>query len=221
MDNSTIRQDITYSEKEKMILLLPMKTGTIHATFIFQHFDFITEHYDLKTNKVLDKLDSVIHHHCMNIPQRYEDYSIICTARNPYSRLVSAYNNSRIITEINKPSDENFKNHFSKKKIDTGYQSDNGFPYGRDSFLYNETPKYFLRVESLYHDYIQIPFIKNSKLNKSGVLYELCNKKIHSTGDKKRPLKEYYTEDMADYMYDKFKYYFDIIGYSKDSWKYE
>lgn len=221
MNNSTIIQNITYSEKEKMILLLPMKTGTIHATFIFQHFDFITEHYELKTNKVLDKLDSVIHHHCMNIPQRYEDYSIICTARNPYSRLVSAYNNSRIITEINKPSDENFKNHFLKKKIDTGYQSDNGFPYGRDSFLYNETPKYFLRVESLYHDYIQIPFIRNSKLNKSGVLYELCNRKIHTTPTKRKPLKEYYTQDMADFVYDKFKSYFDLLGYDKDSWKYE
>ena len=221
MNNSTIIQNITYSEKEKMILLLPMKTGTIHATFIFQHFDFITEHYELKTNKVLDKLDSVIHHHCMNIPQRYEDYSIICTARNTYSRLVSAYNNSRIITEINKPSDENFKNHFLKKKIDTGYQSDNGFPYGRDSFLYNETPKYFLRVESLYHDYIQIPFIRNSKLNKSGVLYELCNRKIHTTPTKRKPLKEYYTQDMADFVYDKFKSYFDLLGYDKDSWKYE
>jgi hypothetical protein len=220
MNNSTIIQNITYSEKEKMILLLPMKTGTIHATFIFQHFDFITEHYELKTNKVLDKLDSVIHHHCMNIPQRYEDYSIICTARNPYSRLVSAYNNSRIITEINKPSDENFKNHFSKK-IDTGYQSDNGFPYGQDNFLYNETPKYFLRVESLYHDYIQIPFIRNSKLNKSGLLYELCNKKIHKTPTITKPLKEYYNQDMADFVYNKFKSYFDLLGYDKDSWKYE
>ena len=217
---NVIVQHISYSDTQKMILLLPMKTGTIHATFIFKHFDFVSEGYDLKTERVLTKTDSIVHHHCMKIPQRYEDYTIICTARNPYSRLVSAYNNSRTITEIDKPLDENFKNHFSKH-IDTGYQSDNGFPYGKDSFLYNETPKYFLRVESLYHDYIQIPFIRNSKLNKSGLLYELCNKKIHTTPTKRIPIKEYYTQDTADFVYNKYKSYFDLVGYDKDSWKYE
>ena len=220
MNNSKIPQEITYSDKEKMILLLPMKTGTIHATFMFNHFDFITETYDFKTNEVLKKLDSVLHHHCMNIPQRYEDYSIICTARNPYSRLVSDYNNSKNTAESNKLSYKNFRIYFSKI-IDNGYQSANGFPYGKDSFLYNEIPKYFLRVESLYHDYIQIPFIRNSKLNKSGLLYELCNKKIHKTPTEKKILKEYYTEDMADFVYNKFKTYFDLLGYDKDSWKYE
>jgi hypothetical protein len=220
MKNSPITQEITYSNREKMILLLPMKTGTVHATFMFNHFDFISETYEFKTEKVLKKLDSVIHHHSMNIPQRYENYSIICTARNPYSRLVSAYNNSKIVAELNKPSLENFKSYFSRA-IDNEYQSANGFPFGEDRFLYNETPKYFLRIESLYHDYIQIPFIRNSKLNKSGVLYELCNKKIHTTPIKRKLLKEYYTEDMADFVYNKFKHYFDLVGYDKDSWKYE
>lgn len=220
MTNPVIVQHISYSEKEKMILLLPMKTGTIHASFIFNHFDFITEDYDLKTGRVLKKIDSVIHHHCMNIPQRYEDYTIICTARNPYSRLVSAYNNFRIKVEPKKTDQENFTNHFTKH-INADYQSDNGFPYGQDSFLYNETPKYFLRTESLYHDYIQIPFIRNSKLNKSGVLYELCNKKIHTSSNQKKPLKEYYTQEIADSLYNKFKSYFDLLGYDKDSWKYE
>ncbi len=160
-----------------------------------------------------------MHHHCMKIPQIYEDYSILCTARNPYSRLISGWNMS-----MNGTDDESkrtsFKSYFSKT-IDNQFQSANGFPFGLDGFLHNKTPKYFLRIECLYHDYIQIPFIRNSKLNKSGVLYELCNKKIHSTGDKKKSLKEYYTEDMADFMYNKFKYYFDLLGYDKDSWKYE
>ena len=86
MSDSAIKQNITYSDKEKMILLLPMKTGTTHAAFIFNHFDFTTDGFDLKTEQVVYKYDSVIHHHCMIIPRRYKDYSIICTARNPYSR---------------------------------------------------------------------------------------------------------------------------------------
>jgi hypothetical protein len=219
MNNLAIKQDITYSDKEKMILLLPMKTGTIHATFIFNHFDFTSGIYELKTEKIVSKLDLVKHHHCMNIPQRYEDYSIICTARNPYSRLISAYYMTENSTdESNKFS--SFKSFFSKS-IDDGYQSANGFLPGQDKFFYNETPKYFLRIESLYHDYIQIPFIRNSKLNKSGLLYELCNKKIHSAPVKRKLLKEYYTEDMANFAYNKFKFYFDLLGYDKDSWKYE
>lgn len=218
MNNSSIKQEITYSDKEKMILLLPMKTGTMHATFMFNHFDFISETYELETEKVVKKIDSVIHHHCMNIPQRYKDYSIICTARNPYSRLISGWNMSN--NTADESNSVSFKSYFSKT-IDNQFQSANGFPFGQDEFLFNITPKYFLRVESLYHDYIQIPFIRNSKLNKSGVLYELCNKKIHSTRDKRKSLKEYYTEDMADFMYNKFKYYFELLGYDKDSWKYE
>jgi hypothetical protein len=214
MDNSKIKQNITYSDKEKMVLLLPMKTGTIHATTIFNHFDFTTDIYNMKTEEVVYQFNSVSHHHCMIIPQRYEDYSIICTARNPYQRLVSAYNNLKTTTESNKPFTENFKSYFSKN-------IDNGFPLTQDNFFYNKTPKYFLRVESLYYDYIQIPFIRNSKLNKSGLLYELCNKKIHKTSIEKKSLKEYYTEDMADLVYNKFKTYFDLLGYDKDSWKYE
>ena len=90
------------------------------------------------------------------------------------------------------------------------------YKYG---FFLGKTPKYFLRVENLYHDYIQIPFIRNSKLNKSGLLYELCNKKLNSNSKNIKSMKEYYTQDMADYIYTNFKHYFDLLGYDKDSWK--
>jgi hypothetical protein len=205
------RYTITYSEKEKMVLFLPPKTGTVHATFIFNHYDFTTDVYDYETEEYY-KHHGVLHHHNMTMPQKYESYSLICTARNPYSRLVSAYNSSKKTSFFSGKPIEEFKNYFSKN-------FDNGFPYILDEFSNEVIPKYFLRVESLYHDYIQIPFIKNSKLNKSGLLYELCNKKIHATYDNSAVLDEYFTEDMADFVYTRFKSYFDLVGYDKDSWK--
>jgi hypothetical protein len=212
MSEQTRRHSITYSEKEKMILFLPPKTGTVHATFIFNHYDFTTDVYDKDTEEICYKHYGVSHNHSMTIPQKCKSYSLICTARNPYSRLVSAYNSAKKTSILaDKPILE-FKNYFSKN-------FDNGFPYILDEFSNVVTPNYFLRVEHLYHDYIQIPFIRNSKLNRSGLLYELCNKKIHATSDSSASLEEFYTEDMADFVYTRFKSYFDMVGYDKDSWK--
>jgi hypothetical protein len=40
-------------------------------------------------------------------------------------------------------------------------------------------PDYVLRVETLYEDYIKIPFVRNSLLNTSGILKDLCSKKMN------------------------------------------
>ena len=212
MENQLRKYNITYSEKEKFILFLPAKTGTVHASFIFNHFDFTTDILEQHTEEVYFRYDSVIHHHSMNVPQRYNSYSIICTARNPYTRLISAYHNSNNNSKtVGKPFVD-FKEYFSKSLNE-------GNLFFVDNFSFRQKPHYFLRVERLYHDYIQIPFIRNSKLNKSGILYELCNKKIHVTRENRKPTWEYYTQDMADALYSEHKTYFETVGYDKDSWK--
>ena len=212
MTEKKIRHSITYSEKEKMVHFLPAKTGTTHAAFMFNHYDFTTDVYDNETEEICYKHYGVHHHHGMTIPQKYKSYSIICTARNPYSRLISAYTSALKVSSVSNIPVPKFKDYFSKN-------FDNGFAYHKDGYSNTIIPNYFLRVENLYHDYIQIPFIRNSKLNKSGLLYELCNKKIHATSDDNIVLEEYYTEDMADFVYTRFKSYFDLLGYDKDSWK--
>lgn len=211
MSEFTERYNVTYSEKEKMILFLPGKTGTIHASFLFNHFDFTTSFFD-HNDEIMHKYNFVIHHHDMRIPKKFDTYSTICTARNPYTRMISAYYNSKKTTKFESKPMIDFKTYFSKSVLENDYFYKNGFFLGKK-------PTYFLRVENLYHDYIQIPFIRNSKLNKSGLLYELCNKKLHSNSENIKSLEEYYTEDMADYIYTNFKSYFDLLGYDKDSWK--
>jgi len=211
MNELTKKYNITYSEKEKMVLLLPGKTGTMHASFLFNHFDFTTDFFT-DNEEIIHRYNYVVHHHGMEVLKKFETYSIICTARNPYSRLISAYYNSKKITEFESKPMDDFKRYFSKSVSEKEYFYKHGFFLGK-------TPTYFLRVENLYHDYIQIPFIRNSKLNKSGLLYELCNKKLHSNSKNIKSMEEYYTQDMADYLYTNFKFYFDLLGYDKDSWK--
>lgn len=212
MNGNTQKYNITFSEKEKMILFLPGKTGTMHASFIFNHFDFTTHLYDSQTEELVMDYNAVIHHHDLITIKKFENYNSICTARNPYTRLVSAYYNTKKNGEsVGKPI-EDFKSYFSKNIEDGGFFHKNGF-------FFKETPTFFLRVENLYHDYIQIPFIRNSKLNKTGILYDLCNKKIHSNSENNKSLKELYTQDMADYVYNRFKSYFDMLGYDRNSWK--
>jgi len=203
---------LTYSEKEKMILYLPGKTGTMHAAFMFNHFDFTTKIFEEDTDEMILDYNTVIHHHSMNLPKNFEHYKIISTARNPYDTLVSSYHHQIKNVPEKERRFNNFKEYFSVNYNGVDF-------YHKNGFLFNKNPDYFLRVESLYHDYIQIPFIRNSKLNKSGLLYELCNKKLHSNKNNIKSLEEYYTQDMADFTYEQFRNYFELLGYDKDSWK--
>lgn len=212
MTHHNHKYNITYSEKEKMILFLPGKTGSMHASFMFNHFDFTTSLFESDTEKLIFDNGLVMHHHHLETVKKFEEYSIICTARNPYARIISYYHHYLQGTKIEGRDSESFKEYFAKRVTGGGMFKENGF-------YFNKMPQYFLRLETLYNDYIQIPFISNSKLNKSGILYELCNKKLHSNKQSYKPNETYYTEDMADYVYTSLKEYFDHLGYEKDSWK--
>lgn len=206
------KYNITYSEKEKMILFLPGKTGSMHASFMFNHFDFTTSLFEANDEQLIFDNGSVIHHHHLETIKKFENYSIICTARNPYTRIISYYHHYLQGATMEGRLIETFKEYFIKRVSGGGMFKDSGF-------FFEKMPEYFLRLETLYHDYIQIPFISNSKLNKSGLLYELCNKKIHSNKHINKPKETYYTQDMADYVYTSLKEYFEHLGYNKDSWK--
>jgi hypothetical protein len=202
----------TYSEQERLAVFLPPKTGTIHATFVLNHFNFKTNFYKKDDEKFFSKDDYLIHHHFKTMPKEYEDYDVIYTTRNPYTRLVSMYYHDIKVMEHQSSYSKTFKQYFSERV-------NKGWIHTNVGFDFVKTPKYLLRMEHLYEDYIKIPFIKDSKLNESGILYDLCNKKIHAKNQETKQLTEYYTQDMADHVYETLKPYFDLTGYDKDSWK--
>jgi hypothetical protein len=199
----------TYSEEERLAVFLPGKTGTIHATFILNHYNFKTNTHQTNDERLISEDDYVIHHHDEIIPKVYEDYDVMYTTRNPYTRLISMYyHDSRMDSTYTKT----FKEYFSNRV-------NHGWLHLNAGFNFVKTPKYILRMEHLYEDYIQIPFIRDSKLNECGLLYELCNKKIHAKKQETKSLEEYYTQDMANHVYETLRPYFDFTGYDKDSWR--
>ncbi len=56
------------------------------------------------------------------------------------------------------------------------------------------------------------PFISDSNLSKSGLLKELCGK-LKNESHRELDLKECYTDDMIEYLYEKNRWYFDKLGY--------
>jgi hypothetical protein len=202
----------TYSEEERLAVFLPGKTGTTHATFILNHFNFKTNLYETNGERLISEDDYVIHHHDEIIPKVYEDYNVIYTTRNPYTRLISMYYHYKNMEGDKGTNTQTFKEYFSNRVNNGRFHLNAGF-----NFI--KTPKYIIRMEHLYQDYIQIPFIRDSKLNESGVLYELCNKKIRAKKQEVKSLEEYYTQDMANHVYETLRPYFDFTGYDKDSWR--
>jgi hypothetical protein len=207
---------ITFSDKHKVVLWTPQRTGSTHATFIFTHFDFMTIFYSEETAEFGKKSDinSIRHHHSCRLFDFHQNYDVIMTTRNPYSKFISAFfyysDMHNRGTSIN-----DFRKFFVK-------ETDNPSVFHHSYQGYETIPKYFLRIENLYEDYQKILFIKNSKLNECGLLKDLCEKKLnknYNIDNKKLSTKDFFTMDMIDYFYTTFRNAFDIDGYDKDSYK--
>jgi len=202
---------ITYSDIHKSILWTPPKTGSSHAAFMFTHFEFSTKFFNKETFELVNSRPTAMigHHHNCIITDQLKDYDVICTTRNPYSRLLSGFFYMTITqTEL---TVQNFRKFFAK-------QMDKPTILHDAYYGYSKIPKYFLRTENLYEDYLKIPFVSESKLNQCGLLYDLCNMKINKSINYV-PTKDFYTMDMIDYLYDNYRNLFDIDGYEKDSYK--
>jgi hypothetical protein len=193
------------SEKHNCFLWLPVKTATTHAAHIFTYFDFSHVRCDYFRKIIELKTDSLQHHHGIFLFDGHEKYDLIVTVRNPYSRIVSMYeyNNKGVGKEKVRPF-EVFVYDFLKHPIQPIFEK--------------RIPNYPLRQENLYGDYLRIPFVRDSKLNQSGILEELCQKKMN-IGDYRKSFKEYYNQETANIVYTNYKEYFDLFGYDKDSWK--
>lgn len=179
---------------------------------MFTHFDFTTKCFDKETFELVNSKPptKIVHHHNCFITEQLMDYDVICTTRNPYARILSAffYVNNMRQEEL---TVQNFRKFFAK-------EMDKPTMLHESYFGYPKIPKYFLRMENLYEDYLKLPFVFESNIFQWGLLQDLCNLKINK-GKKSIPTSEFFTIDMIDYFYDNFRNLFDINGYEKDSYK--
>jgi hypothetical protein len=208
-----------YSTEHQCYLWTPPKTGSNHATFLFNHFSFYSKIYKKSDETLLYDHNQRVFTHChqyITLPE-HSDYKIICTARTPFSSLYSFYNHLKKFNWAYRIGELSFKDFIFNN---TEPESDANREVIRlHNFLFSEIeqqkiPDYFVRVEHLYEDYLKIPFINGSKLHTSGILEEICSNKIN-VGETNSSFSDYIDQELQDYISEKYSNYFDLLGYSK------
>lgn len=198
--NPNLTERFNVSEKYKSLLWLPERTGSGTTAKIMSHYDFKCGDYLL-----IDKNRWGYTHHC-GINSQYKDYTLISTARNPYSRVLSIYKSlSGYPEELKGNTQEKFKKYlqwvYSKNNNELHYDYITNPRIGLKS-------QYLIRLEHLEEDYIKIPFIFDvfsyDEL-KSKLIY---HKKIDDW-------QHFYDEYMKNIVYDMCKIHFHIWGYEK------
>jgi len=232
-------KEIIYTKSDKLVNLshslgyfvfTPPKTGSTTAARIFNKFDFQT--YKINDTNNLELFsEKYIHAHYYNNMHNYENYKLICTVRNPYSKFVSLFKYV-IGPEKKVSSTYNWREEFYELLFDNLIPHDNKSWFHENDFSSNlislgRKIDYPLRIENLFEDYSAIPFIKDSDYFKNGSLKKDLELKLNSTDGMydyslyKIPNKwqDFYDQSTADFIYTKNQSYFDYFGYDKNSWK--
>lgn len=208
----------TYSSSEQCYLWTPPKTGSNHANFVFNFFDFGSLVFRNSDNLVFfePSQNIIMHSHQFNVLPDHSFYKIICTARNPYTRLYSMYNHLNKLDNLYQFSLLGFKNFVmntdqnNPKYLDIQSILDNFFT----EVTGPKIPDYFIRQENLYEDYLKIPFVSASTLNTSGLLQEICSKKMNTRAPYLN-ISDYVDQELQEFISTKYGFYFDLLGYSK------
>lgn len=194
---------------ERMFAWTPPKTASHSASSILQKFGF--ELYT-QEEKYLKPADRGTHNHDCILCNEHERYSFITTLRNPYTMMVSLF---KVTTDRDTWKPEFFEEflyrYFYDKELPEMY-----FPCYNYSV---RTPDYIVRVESMFEDYLLIPFVKNTQYYKSGDLEKDCNTKENSSDYDGFDWKSLYNQNIADMVYYNYAQVFDIGTYDRNSWK--
>jgi hypothetical protein len=188
---------MNYSDKHRVLWATPKRTATRSCIPIQKHFGF-----------------EVVGQHELEIPKNKEDYFFVLNTRNPYIRMISIYhlfcNNFNLI-----PND--FNNWIREKLVEEIKYPNQTLNY--QIFLkrkISKTPDLIIKVENLYSDILKIPIFTDN----SDELFDIVNKNILTNGySSGYDYKEYYDQDLADYVYSYLEEDFVYFNYNKNSWK--
>lgn len=201
------KKHLNISEKHKFFLWTPAKTGTHHTVSVFENFYCEYQVSNFERTEIFNNSKSPKPHHFLHLFSKHENYKLICTARNPLHRIYSAF----FHLQEGSPKNNINTKEFIKFFVEMNYANDPPFLNGIN-FL-TRKPDYFLRLENLYQDYEKIPFVVESDFYKSGKLKQMCEEKINSHLNPNYNIKDFYTSDMIDFLYTKYKKYFDLLDY--------
>jgi hypothetical protein len=203
---------MNYNDDLKVVWITPMRTGTRSSGAIMSKLDFKSENNNIHQKEIV---------HGIGIPEGKEDYMLIVNIRNPYSRMVSLYylylHNSK---QFNQSFDRWVKSNLSFSDYNKSF-------FILDSLKkLSKLPDLYVRMENFKNDINSLWFVKENfdfleqtlKNNIENNLYD--SDEFQSNGFiKKESWKEYYNEEISEFVYKKMKNEFDFFNYDKNSWK--
>jgi hypothetical protein len=213
------------SHKHKTIWWAPERCGTKATAHIFKHFDFeFILNYPKSTVG-----NSYQSHQIILPPEKFNDYQVVSSIRNPYDRILGIYlkfvnvgvssvydkyNHDQTVFTFSNFIDELFK----IKKI---IPKLNNYIGPRQSVIENYISKYnfdttipknYIRIENIVEDMGKIDFISGSPLWSSGYIKNYLTKNEYITT---HPFKfnSVYTFKTAQKVYEYHKQFFLTLGY--------
>ena len=181
------------SERYKFQWVAPERTGSRKLAEIFGFYGFKYKGVNVFNN------GNYHYSHYTDLTQ-YQDYKIICSTRNPYSRVLSLFKN--YYEQYPEKSKENFKKYITED-----------LPKGMmlkmiENPILNQQPDYVIRLEHMADDLLKLPFI----------FEVLTEKQVRLLSEHGKPIDEwesYYDQECKDIVYESIPHYFEYFGYQK------
>lgn len=153
--------------KEKIVWLSPEKCATSITKKIFERYNFFTKNiFDRSLIPFQDSLQS----YSNQIDDEFSDFTKIVNIRNPYDRVFSYFNNYYLFRPLTKKTENpeklfndwilnSFCHHGIKVFLSERYNQKHSF---FTKWTFNDDTKfdYVIKTENLFHDIINLPFIK-------------------------------------------------------------
>lgn len=214
------------SHEHKIIWWAPERCGTKATAHIFSKLGFEYFIDETETEKHITDDGIIYQSHNIKYPEKYSDYKIICSVRNPYDRMVSIFSNftsvgkSFVYTKDNPQKLINTYDTFIKemllyKLVKT--EEDLEKRPAQKSYLYkyrfeSRIPDVFIKMESLEDDLGKLDFVSESNIWKSGYIRDYLKLNPHINI---RPYKfnDIYSFESAKRVYEYHKRQFILFDY--------
>jgi len=183
------------SEKFKCQWIAPERTGSRKIAEILSYFGFTND------GKPLFSSNQHKYTHEVYFDKEYEDYKLICNARNPYAKTLAIYKNF-YKTGILIGSKENFKRFvFEDLRLGRTVKM-------VQRPILNRKIDYIIKLETIVEDLQKIPFIIEKFSSEKIAL-------IASHGKPLRDWEEYYDQETKDVVYSYTSHLFEMWGYER------
>ncbi len=197
--------------KEKIFFWTPPKTGSITCYRILQKLNFST--YSNHGNTLIHESDIPKHNHSTNLFFGHEKFNLVTTLRNPYTLMISKFANMGNTSKGINP------NIFSEFLETWFYGQESELKYFGCYEYSKRIPDSIIRLESMFGDYMTLPFVKETEYYKSGKMFNDCSFKRNPSPIINVNWKTLYNQNSADMVYYNFGQVFELGKYDKNSWK--